>query len=172
MYYTIYKTTNLLNNKYYIGKHQTQNPNDGYFGSGKAIVNAIKLHGKHNFKKEVLFIFDNEADMNAKEKEILTEEFINTELNYNMGVGGEGGPHFKGRKHTEDTKKLIGKLSRQHIMSVEARAKISEAIRKRGPCSTEVKEKISLALKGRKMSEEQKRKISESVKIQRAGQVR
>lgn len=37
MKFTIYKVTNLLNNKYYIGMHRTTNPNDGYLGSGIAI---------------------------------------------------------------------------------------------------------------------------------------
>lgn len=37
MYYTIYKTTNLINGKYYIGKHQTENIYDNYYGSGVAL---------------------------------------------------------------------------------------------------------------------------------------
>lgn len=44
--YTVYKTTNIINGKYYIGVHKTTNPNDSYLGSGKAIKEAIKKYGK------------------------------------------------------------------------------------------------------------------------------
>ena len=72
MYYTIYKVTNKLNGKFYIGKHQTKKVDDAYYGSGKAIKEAIQKYGVENFYKEVLFIFDTEDDMNNKEKELIT----------------------------------------------------------------------------------------------------
>lgn len=89
MKYTIYKTTNLINGKIYIGKHKTLDPNDAYLGSGSAIKLAIKKYGRKNFMKEVLFIFDNEEEMNAKEKELVTLDFIK-ENNYNETTGGRG----------------------------------------------------------------------------------
>ena len=73
MKYTIYQITNLINKKIYIGKHQTQNINDNYFGSGIALLKAIAKHGKENFVKEILFVFDTEEEMNNKEKELITE---------------------------------------------------------------------------------------------------
>lgn len=45
----IYKTTNLINGKYYIGKHSTYNLNDNYLGSGKYLRNSIK-----NMEKKIL----------------------------------------------------------------------------------------------------------------------
>jgi hypothetical protein len=91
MFYTIYKITNKLDGKIYIGKHQTHDLNDGYMGSGKILNYAINKHGIHNFSKEILFQFDNENQMNAKEAELVTEEFVKEDTNYNLCPGGNGG---------------------------------------------------------------------------------
>lgn len=91
MFYIIYQITNLINNKIYVGKHQTKNIDDSYMGSGKLIKDAIKKYGIENFKKEILFWFDNESDMNKKEAELITEEFCLRENTYNLCPGGKGG---------------------------------------------------------------------------------
>ena len=49
-YNYVYITTNLINKNFYIGKHSTDNLNDGYLGSGKCLLAAIKKYGKENFK--------------------------------------------------------------------------------------------------------------------------
>ena len=87
MYFTVYKIINKINNKYYIGKHQTIDLNDGYMGSGKLLKRAIKKYGVENFTKEILFVFDNEQNMNDKEKELV----IISEETYNLCEGGKGG---------------------------------------------------------------------------------
>ena len=107
MLYIIYKTTNLLNNKFYIGKHQCLTLEDGYLGSGRALKEAIAKYGKENFKREILFIFNNEADMNLKEKELVTLDLVSDPNCYNLTVGGEGGPTFLGKHHSEQTKQLL-----------------------------------------------------------------
>ena len=91
MYYTIYKTTHLDSGWVYIGKHQTKDLNDGYLGSGKLILQAISYYGKENFSKEILYIFETEEEMNAKEAELVTEEFCSQPGNFNLCPGGKGG---------------------------------------------------------------------------------
>lgn len=91
MFFTIYKTTNLIDGISYIGMHQTDNLDDGYLGSGLRLRNAISKYGRQNFKKEILHIFDNSADMVQKEKELVTEEVVNSPYYYNMMIGGKGG---------------------------------------------------------------------------------
>lgn len=89
-YYTIYKITNKISGKFYIGMHKTSNLNDGYMGSGKYLKNAIKKYGIENFDKDYIAIFDDEERMINKEVEIVDEEFIKRKDTYNIGYGGIG----------------------------------------------------------------------------------
>ena len=84
MNYTIYKTTNNINGKYYIGAHKTEIINDNYFGSGIALKEAINKYGIENFSKEILFIFETKEEMFKKEREIIYEEVVNDKMSYNM----------------------------------------------------------------------------------------
>ena len=173
MKYTIYKITNLINQKIYIGKHQTLDPYDDYMGSGKLLKASIAKHGKENFKKEVLHVFDNEEDMNAMEVELVTEEFCSLDSNYNLCPGGRGGWGYINstglnnsgidkRNYTEIAKKWT---SHKGPVTEETKNKISEANKK-----TNISRgiKVSKALTGSKKSEEHKRKIAESVRKRHA----
>ena len=51
MFYTVYKITNLINNKIYVGVHITKNLNDSYMGSGVNIKRAIKKYGNKDSSK-------------------------------------------------------------------------------------------------------------------------
>ena len=91
MLYYIYQITNLVNNKIYVGVHKTKTLDDGYMGSGKVIKAAIQKYGPENFKKDILEFFENAELMYAKEKELVTEEFVAREDVYNLNRGGFGG---------------------------------------------------------------------------------
>ncbi len=103
-YFTVYKITNLLNGKYYIGAHATEFLEDDYMGSGKLIQKAIKKHGKCNFKKEILHICETEFEMYEIEKSLVV---LNSNT-YNMAPGGRGGVYSilsrKGIPHSEESK--------------------------------------------------------------------
>lgn len=94
MHYLIYKITNRLDNKFYVGKHKTENKDDDYFGSGILIERAITKHGKENFVKEILFELPTEDAMNQKEADIVDEDFVARDDTYNLMVGGAGGWSF------------------------------------------------------------------------------
>lgn len=87
----IYKTTDLLNNKIYIGVHKTDNINDGYLGSGVDFNKHLKKIGKKNFKREILFNFKTYEEALNKEKEIVNKDFLKRKDVYNLSVGGNGG---------------------------------------------------------------------------------
>lgn len=107
MQFTVYLTTNKINGKKYIGKHITNNPNDEYLGSGKLLLQAVKRYGKENFDKKVLFVYDNNDEMVAKERELVTEEIANSRDYYNMTPGGIGGMY--GQRQSKKQKEIVRK---------------------------------------------------------------
>lgn len=110
MYYTIYKITNTINGKIYIGKHQTKDLNDNYMGSGQYLNRAIKKHGKESFIKEILYLFQSENEMNQKEKELVNEEFCLREDTYNICIGGQGGFSYINKNNLGPDKSEIGSI--------------------------------------------------------------
>src|ERR1035437_8807127 len=105
MYYTVYKTTNNINSKFYVGKHISKSLNDRYLGSGRVFKKALKKYSKSNFQKEVLVICETKEEMNYLEKSLVTKDWLirNKNKTYNMCPGGEGGnldsiPWNKGKK--------------------------------------------------------------------------
>ena len=94
MFYYLYEIRNNINGKIYVGVHKTKVINDGYMGSGKVIKSAIEKNGVDNFTKTILEHFDSSEAMYAREKEVVTEEFLNRDDTYNLRRGGSGGFDF------------------------------------------------------------------------------
>jgi hypothetical protein len=104
MFYTVYKTTNLINGKIYVGLHITEDLHDSYLGSGKQIQAAIKKYGKENFKREYIKICENPTEMYNLEAEIVNEDFVKRTDTYNMKTGGTGS-WYHVNSNTEEKKK-------------------------------------------------------------------
>ena len=141
MIYTVYKTVNKINQKFYIGVHRTCDPNDKYLGSGKLLKQAIKHYGRDNFIKEVLFVFDNSDQAYQKEAEIVTLDFIRSDQTYNLTMGGvptkewseERKLRYKqthkpnlGKKLSASWREKIRQSSRGRVVSDSTRRLLSE----------------------------------------------
>ena len=139
MYYILYKTTNLINDKFYIGIHQTKNLNDNYLGSGTVLNHSIKKYGKENFKREIIKLCNSYQELIELEKEYVNEEFLADKNNYNLKTGG-------------------GNFG---ILSKESRNKISETLKRKYKAG-EIKSPNHN--KGRVVSEDEKLRISKTLK--------
>lgn len=87
----IYLTTNLINNKKYIGMC-TRDDADSYLGSGKALKHSIKKHGRENFTRTILEKCDNFESLCKAEKHWIEKyNAVESDEFYNMIDGGMGG---------------------------------------------------------------------------------
>lgn len=180
MFYTIYKTTNLINGKIYIGCHTTSNLDDKYLGSGTILKQSIKKYGTKNFKREWLALFDNPEDMFAMEAELVNEDFIKLDNNYNIILGGDGGFNHihnhpnatewrrKGReaanlvlkeKYGDDWKHKMALLASEAAITPEVISKRKNTMLLR------YGEDAYKTFSGKSHSEESKRKIGEANKL-------
>ncbi len=111
--YYIYKTTNTINNKIYVGKHKTIDIADGYIGSGLLLTKAINKYGIKNFISEIIEYCTKE---NVNEKEIFWIKELNStnkNIGYNIHFGGQGGntygslSPYKKEKFKENVSKAL-----------------------------------------------------------------
>lgn len=109
--YFIYITTNLINNKQYIGYH-FGDINDTYLGSGRYILKAIKKYGRQNFQREILEICpDRETALKQEQYWIKYYNAVESENFYNFSAGGEkdaGWENFRrwATLHPEEAQKI------------------------------------------------------------------
>jgi len=170
----IYKTTNLVNRKIYIGQDVNNDPK--YLGSGKLLLNAIKKYGKNNFQKEILETCLTTDELNKREQYWIKElDSTNRKIGYNISFGGQLSS-WKGLKHSEETKEKISQSlkgkkpwnkGKENVYCDETKTKMSKA--KLGKQiwlgkkhSDETKKKLSKINLGKVHSEETKRKMSDS----------
>ena len=176
--FCIYRITNLLNNKTYIGKHKYLNKEDPlykYDGSGKLLKRSYEKYGKENFKKEIL-IQDIESliEINKLEKEYILKERIQGHGEYNISDGGDGGAlvgdslesmkanlkkYYEGMPDEE--KERFREIHREAVNKPGVREKCGRCnIGRHFTMSEEARKKISNSKKGCTFTEEHKRNIS------------
>lgn len=134
MKYVVYRTTNKITGRYYVGVKKTWNTLNlkEYYGSGILIKNAVNKYGEDNFKRDIIAVY--EGDVIGKtfayslEASLVNNSTIypKNPMSYNLREGGFGGysglsqrardklrqrcietPLHRGHKHSEETKKLL-----------------------------------------------------------------
>lgn len=157
----IYKTTNNINNKIYIGQHKGEEFDFNYKGSGFLLNKAIKKYGKENFSCEVLLYCPDKKSLDTHEIYYITKYKSNDpKIGYNIANGGQGGDlgeavrkkisaSLKGRPKSEEHRKKLSLINTGKHLSEAVRLKLSEK-RKGRIVSSTTRSKISQSKKGKK----------------------
>lgn len=130
-YTIVYMTVNLITNQFYIGKHETDNLEDSYLGSGRRLKNSVKKYGRENFKKFILSIWDNPKDALNEEQRVVAE-YLDNPACLNIVDGGKGFTS-KSAKRASDQAKVMGKqgskfLTKDHYSHAgKASVKVNKA---------------------------------------------
>ena len=111
MFHLVYKTTNIVNNKKYIGIHTTNNLNDKYIGTGLNMLKAVKKYGKAKFSREILQICESREDAINIERDLVNKEVVESEEYYNLALGGGPGVGM----HSLETRSLLSQKLKNHF---------------------------------------------------------
>ena len=172
-FHIIYKTIH-ANGKYYIGRHSTNNLDDGYLGSGKW-VQSIK--DKTSLSRLVLIECNTYEELVNEERRILKEviddplnmNYSNASIGFSTGnlnpAVGRVGSWNKGKTCPSISKGR--KAGKKPNITTEKRSEITKSLWESGvydnrPVPTEEhKQKISVTMTGRQQSEYQKQRVKE-----------
>jgi hypothetical protein len=146
-YNYIYITTNLLNNKQYIGEHSSNNLDAvktiNYLGSGQLLKLKIKEYGRENFKKEILEFFPKKSDAHFAQERYIQK--YNTLVPNGYNISPSGGLKYNGY-HSKETIEIIQKKNKGKKRSDITK----ERLRLRAlNMSQETKDKIGISSKNR-----------------------
>lgn len=183
----IYKITNIINGKVYIGQADDINRrwyHHKYYYQVKdnLIYRAMRKYGIENFSFEVIEECSIEA---LDEREIYYIEQYNSYINAEKSNGYNatlGGSTSRGYRHTEETKEKIREKKKGKKLSEETKRKIGEALKGKNNFfynkhfigeensmygkhhSEESKQKMSKSHKGKKLTQEHKDSLKEARK--------
>lgn len=154
----IYKVTNLVNKKVYIGQtiRSLKVRWSLHLYKGDALYSAINKYGKENFLIEIIDRAETLDELNNKEIEYIKLLKTVAPNGYNIRLGGNSGGKLseetrkkiglsgKGRKHTEEWKRKASERSRGANNPMYGKSPNWGKV-----CSSETREKISIANKNR-----------------------
>lgn len=155
----VYKTTNIINGKFYIGQDSNNNPE--YLGSGILLKKSIEKYSRENFVKEILEVCSTKEELN--EREIFWIEETQAKLyGYNIADGGHGG-----NTYNDEIRKRVSELLKGREVSketIEKRKKTREKNPEKYKLSEERKQAIGNTHRGKTISQQQRLNLSERMK--------
>lgn len=162
MYFYIYKVTNKINSKSYVGKHASNHEFDDYLGSGILINKAIKKYGKENFCKIVLEYCTPE-NINDREKIWIEKENCLNPNGYNIAKGGEGGDLISRHPDNDQIRKDISRRVQSFYDNESDEHREWRSKRNKGKTRTDdTRHNISTGRRGIKFTDEHKKHISDA----------
>ncbi len=178
-----YKTTNIINGKYYIGVHKSYIEGiDNYIGCGirrqsdankkNRFHTAVRKYGYENFKVEILKTFNSYEEALLWEQEYITDDYVKDTQCYNSKKGGRGGGYIWSEERKEFHKK-----NKTYSKSEKLREKLSAAAKKRFESqpgtftgrthSEETRQILSLQRKGISKGKGRKLNLSDEQRLQK-----
>ena len=178
----IYKYTNKVTGKIYIGKREKPVFDEFYWGSGKLWKEDLKKFGKEAIDREILCFGFSRKDLNELEKHYISM-YNSTDrgVGYNIHKGGQGGNSVNdtelwslihsgcrnGRYHaevSEETRRKISRANKGKVRSDDVKRKMSIALKgKKKPEG--FSEMVSMHQRGRKKSESELKHLREALRI-------
>lgn len=131
IYGYVYKVTNNINGKIYVGQHKSTVLDESYWGSGVLIRRSQEKYGLENFTIEILEWCSSKEDLDSKEIYWIKElNSTDPAVGYNIGFGGRScGDHhgelnpMYGKKHSAETLEKMRESKRGKKRSLESRIK-------------------------------------------------
>lgn len=171
MSYYIYKITNLVNHKIYIGqtgdlkKRWSEHKSAAKVSKNtrQIVTQAIKKYGPENFSFELVEVCSSIEDANFKESSNIISHNSMIPNGYNIENGGRSGNKmsdeskkklsksmignkngsnsFLNHKHTEEAKRKVSAARKGKKLSLEHRVKLSEAHKGKTPWNKGIKKR-------------------------------